>query len=220
MSVALGYETVGPVRSAVRARIEAKAARLSPPGGWWAEGLAFVPGSDGEDPLAGSTKLMLLDAPPELDIPMALRDAAFIIRRLAWWSLRHGLAWRVSIEGEDLGVIARGLPPLGVLVRGLQAAGVARMIARTPFLFTVRRRALREHAGRWDRARKRPAAAGDPADGPAWRDAARARHEREAQAAFREGRFADVLVAVAEAEKCGPLSELSKRYRELARKRV
>ena len=122
MSIALEYATVGPVPAAVRARIEARSARVSPRGGWWAEGIAFVPPPPADGPMEGSTKLMLFDAPPELDIPMALRDAAFILRRLAWWSLRYGVAWRVSIEGEDLGVVRRGIPSPAILVRALQEA--------------------------------------------------------------------------------------------------
>ena len=46
------------------------------------------------------------------------------------------------------------------------------------------------------------------------------RHEAEAQVAFREGRFADVLTSVAAAERHGELSEVSRRYRTLARKRL
>ena len=100
---------------------------------------------------------------------------------------------------------------------------VARVVARTPFLFRLRRRALREHADRWDAVRARPRPAGQGAGEPsplARREAERARHEREAQVAFRDGRYADVLAAVAAAEERRPLSELSKRYRSLARKRL
>jgi hypothetical protein len=221
MSVALEYETVGPVTSEVRARIEASARRASPRGGWWAEGIAFAPGTGEPGPLSGSTKLMLPGVAPELDAAMALRDAAFIVRRLAWWSLRHGVAWRLSVEGEDLGVVRRGVPSSRTVLRLVQAAGLARAVARTPFLRPLRRRALREHADRWDAGRAPLEIRAEPVPDPrARQDAARARREREAQSAFREGRFSDVLTAVAAAEEYGPLSELAKRYRTLARKRL
>lgn len=69
--------------------------------------------------------------------------------------------------------------------------------------------------------------AGQPVDSPAL-SALRQHHaiaslgrlQHEAQLAFREGRFADVLVSLAAAEQHGALSKLSQRYRALAQKRL
>ena len=150
MSLALEYKSLGPVPSAVRARIASTAARLAPRGNWWAEGFGFGPQTgEGNSPMRGYTRLMLLEAPPETDMAMALRDATFIVRHLAWWSLRHGIAWRLSIEGHRIGDIRHGVPSAGVLRWLVQLGAVTRFLARTPVLYFLRRRALREYGERW-----------------------------------------------------------------------
>ena len=146
----LGYAAHG-VRDGVRARIRDRASRARPRGNWWAEGFGFVPEDAAPGSLSGSTKLMLLGAvPPEVDMAMALRDAAFLVRRLAWWSLRYNVRWVVSMGGAKVGRIRFGLPSLSLLTRLAQLAFIARFMASTPLLFPLRRYALREYANRWD----------------------------------------------------------------------
>ena len=218
----LEYEAVGSVPDQVRARIRERAGRVAPRGNWWAEGLAFEDPDDPIGPLAGATKLMLLrnhgvDVPPELDMAMALRDAAFIMRRLSWWSVRYRMHWDLAIDGQEIGRIRSGVPTWMLLGRILQVAGLVRVLARAPLLFPVRRRALREHP---DRHGEEPEGARTPPareQHAAW---ALQHHQVEAQRAFKEGRFADVLTSLSIAEQNGELTVLSQRYRALALKRL
>ena len=159
----LGYRAMGPVSSTVRAQVRERARRSSPRHGWWAEGFGFVDPDVTDGPLSGSTKLMLVGAvPPEIDMALALRDATFIVRRLAWWSLRYRITWALTVEGAQFGRIRHGVPSRRLMGRLATLAAVARFLARTPVLFLVRRRALREYADRWGDADA--AAAGTPED--------------------------------------------------------
>jgi hypothetical protein len=221
MSVALEYEAIGSVPDGVRARIRECSVRGTPRGGWWAEGLAFVDPQDPIGPLVGSTKLMLLrnrdvDVPPELDMAMALRDGTFIVRRLSWWSFRYRLRWDLAIEGKELGQIRSGIPTWTLLWRILQLSGIVRVLSRTPFLFVLRRRALRQHPDRWSEDPPGTQTVSEREQHAPW---ALKHHQAEAQRAFKEGRFADVLTSLSIAEQNGELSVLSQRYRALALKR-
>jgi hypothetical protein len=218
----LEYVAMGPVPEAARARIRARAGRVAPRGGWWAEGLAFVDPQDPIGPLAGSTKLMLLgsgdvDVPPDQDMAMALRDGAFIVRRLSWWAFRYRLHFDLAVDGEELGQIRGGIPTWTLLWRVLQLAGIVRIIARTPFLFVIRRRALRQHPERWSEDSEESGTVSEREQHAPW---ALRHHQAEAQRAFKEGRFADVLTSLSIAEQNGELTVLSQRYRALALKRL
>jgi hypothetical protein len=218
----LEYEAVGSVPDEVRALIRERALRAAPRGNWWAEGLAFADPEDPIGPLAGSTKLMLLrnhdvDVLPELDMAMALRDATFIMRRLLWWSCRYRVHWDLAIDGQEIGRIRSGVPTWVLLWRILQVAGIVRILARTPFLFLVRRRALRQHPDRHSEGSPRARTVSEPEQHAPW---ALKHHQAEAQRAFKEGRFADVLTSLSIAEQNGELTVLSQRYRALALKRL
>lgn len=152
------YQSTRPVDAATAEAIRRSARGIRPSGGWWAEGINFAP-VEGSSPLAGSTKLMLLgyesskgrrQVEVETDMVMAVREAGRVARALSWWSLRHGIAWVVAIDGEPIGGIRFGVPSPSLVFNWVRAAVLVRVIARKVFLGSMRRAALEEFQDRWD----------------------------------------------------------------------
>jgi hypothetical protein len=148
----------GHVDAATRTAILRRAKETVPPGGWWAEGINFVP-AEGSTQLDGSSKMMLLgyrgsggyrQVEPQHDMAMALRDARFLIRQLAIWSIQYRMHWHVTLDGAPCGSVLWGMPSPLLLWRWLQASVLVRVFAGRLGLAGLRRDALHKHADRWE----------------------------------------------------------------------
>lgn len=75
---------------------------------WWRGGLGLDPSEEGRPAiLRGKTALFHPPGsiPDEDDLFMAFADAAFIVERLAAWSKKHKIKWKLRMHDEDWGAI-------------------------------------------------------------------------------------------------------------------
>jgi hypothetical protein len=117
VGVSLGYYTISDVTEESRSAINAEAKQLNQEREWWCEGIILFDVPGGGKAIFGDTKLCLpgystpdggyLEVHPDDDIFMALRDATFIIHTLADWALRFGVEWRLTIAGDEIGLVTR-----------------------------------------------------------------------------------------------------------------
>jgi hypothetical protein len=117
VGVSLGYCTTTDVTDESRNAINAEAKQLNQEREWWCEGIILFDLPQGGKAIFGDTKLCLLgystpdggylEVHPDDDIFMALRDATFIIHTLSDWALRFGVEWRLSIAGDEIGLVTR-----------------------------------------------------------------------------------------------------------------
>ena len=117
MSITLDYVTDAPVSAAVAVVVQKSARQSLTAHDWWAEPLS-VSLSEANH-LEGSTRIILggygdIDVPAEEEELMTCIDTRFILRKLAEWSSQHSISWRVSIMGNDLGVINNGVMSSGL----------------------------------------------------------------------------------------------------------
>jgi hypothetical protein len=117
VGVSLGYCTTSDVTDESRNAINAEADQLNQEREWWCEGIIMFDVPQGGNAIFGDTKLCLLgystpdggylEVHPDDDILMAWRDATFIIHTLADWALRFGVEWKLSIAGDEIGLVTR-----------------------------------------------------------------------------------------------------------------
>ena len=148
----LRYESVARVGVSDARVIRAEAAALDRD--WWRRPLGFE-GEEEEHPatLYGRTSLFyrtrsISDAD---DLFMAFSDAAFIVERLAGWSERFNVKWRVRMHDEDWGAVDPGGPTKPLLEQLRRWAGrVGVFVPGGTWSVPEARRAelLARHAGR------------------------------------------------------------------------
>lgn len=104
----LRYESAGKVGVAAIHHILEEVAEIKRD--WWIGTLGLDPDSDDEDKpavLSGKTALFHVrtSIPDEDDVFMAFADAAFIVEKLAHWSKRYKIKWKLRMYDEDWGAI-------------------------------------------------------------------------------------------------------------------
>lgn len=97
---------------------------------WWRGAIGLeAEGAEAPALLSGSTPLFHGPGiPDEDDLFLAFADAAFIVERLADWSKRFTIKWRLTMNGDDWGAIdASGFSPmlLGQMEKWARRARVA-----------------------------------------------------------------------------------------------
>jgi hypothetical protein len=105
MGVSLTYETESAVSASARQEIIAAAKELVLSREWWCEPFIFFEHPNEPERLIGDSKLFIPaeEVSFEDDSFMAWRDAQFIIGKLAEWARGYSLAWRLSMEGHEMG---------------------------------------------------------------------------------------------------------------------
>ncbi|HLY09539.1 MAG TPA: hypothetical protein VKW04_09575 [Planctomycetota bacterium] len=74
---------------------------------WWRGALGLDPAEEGRPAIvSGTTALFHAHGIPDGDdVFMAFADAAFIVERLAAWSKRYTIKWRLRMRDEDWGAV-------------------------------------------------------------------------------------------------------------------
>ena len=118
MSFTFGYDTTEPVEPGVREAILVDAEKVNAGRNWWRSAIRLGEWKRKPGHLAGASDLVLgsyTDSNGEwiqFDVDeeqfMAGRDADFIIEQLERWSREHGVSWTLSMDGEEMCVLANG----------------------------------------------------------------------------------------------------------------
>ena len=159
MGTSLDYHSIQavpePARTAVIRELKARNASRT----WWAEGICLYDDPEKPEHIFGSTKLFLpgygsggehRKVLPRHDIVMAYCDGKYLVRTFQRLSRRYDITWCLEIEGNPIAVIQRGRLPLHVRLQLIGFGLLARVMARSPFLWVSSRWISRRYADRWD----------------------------------------------------------------------
>lgn len=123
MGICLNIESIGVPDHKVKKALLADAERfeMNSEYDWWCEPLYLMGHENNEDPVVGIPKVFLMGygcitaegadlttVDPNEDAFMAARDILFMSEKLAEWSEKHGVDWKLKLEGENVGRIVGG----------------------------------------------------------------------------------------------------------------
>jgi len=133
----LRYESAGRVAVAAVQTIfeEVGAIRRD----WWRGALGLDASEDGRPAiLRGKTALFHAHGIPDADdVFMAFADAAFILGRLADWSKRFKIKWRIHLRDDDWGAVDPGGMTKPLRTQMEKWSGRARVIENGPVSWAV-----------------------------------------------------------------------------------
>jgi len=114
MSITLDYISIEPVKPHIAVQIVAATQPLLTSYDWWAEPLMLEQRS-ADYRLEGSTRIHLggygdVDVSRSEEALMVCRDTGFIVSKLAEFSKKYKVSWKLTEIGSDVGTIVNGKP--------------------------------------------------------------------------------------------------------------